>query len=34
MSLATLGRFFDRLAPALILFMGTSLATAFAVVAL
>jgi len=32
MSLASFERFFDRLAPALILVMGSSLAAAFAIV--
>jgi len=34
MSLAKFERFFDRLAPALILFLGSSIAAAFAVVAI
>jgi len=34
MSLAKFGRVFDRLAPALILLMGSSIAAAFAVVAI
>jgi hypothetical protein len=34
MFLAKYGRFFDRLAPAMILLMGSSLAAAFTVVAL